>query len=64
MNAPKKVHKSHIEVRFVSKSVKFPIHFAGQDRLEKVFKKICAIEEARDFSRHSSAEDLAKLQAL
>jgi len=28
--------------------------------MEKVFKKICAIEESRELSRHSSNEDLTK----
>ena len=28
--------------------------------MEKVFKKICAIEESRELSRHSSNEDLSK----
>ena len=63
MKAPKNVNKSCVEIRFVSKSVKFPISFHGRDLLEKVFKKISAIEESRDFSRHSSNEDLQKLQA-
>lgn len=56
------VRKSRVEVRFVSKSVKFPISFSSHDLLEKVFKKISSIEESRDFSRHSSNEDLLKYQ--
>jgi len=44
----------------VGKSVKFPIHFAGHNPLEKVFTKICSIEESRELSKHSSNEDLNK----
>ena len=56
MKAPRSMRKSLIRIGFVSKSVKFPIHFSGHDRLQNVFKKISSIEE----SRHSSSEDLIK----
>ena len=57
----KRVRKSRIEIVFYGKSVRFPIHFRGNDYLEKVFKKIRAIEESREMSRHSSGEDLSKM---
>lgn len=53
-----RIRKSQIDIAFSSKSVKFPIHFQDYEYLEKVFKKICAIEESREISsRHSSNED-------
>ena len=63
MNATKRVRKSRIEVVFYGKSVKFPIHFGGSVPMEKVFKKISAIEESRELSRTSSNEDLNRQHA-
>eukprot|EP00353_Schmidingerella_taraikaensis_P002632 CAMPEP_0185581126 /NCGR_PEP_ID=MMETSP0434-20130131/18116_1 /TAXON_ID=626734 ORGANISM="Favella taraikaensis, Strain Fe Narragansett Bay" /NCGR_SAMPLE_ID=MMETSP0434 /ASSEMBLY_ACC=CAM_ASM_000379 /LENGTH=161 /DNA_ID=CAMNT_0028199589 /DNA_START=840 /DNA_END=1326 /DNA_ORIENTATION=+ len=60
MKATRYVRRSRIKIGFVGKSVKFPIHFAGHNPLEKVFAKICSIEESRELSKHSSNEDLNK----
>ena len=59
----KRIRKSQIEIVFYGKSLRSPIHFRDNDYLEKVFKKICAIEECRELSRHSSGEDLSKMAA-
>lgn len=59
----KHVRKSRIDIVFYGKSVRFPIHFRDNDYLEKVFKKISAIEESRELSRHSSGEDLTNMAA-
>ena len=63
MHATKRVRKSRIEIVFYGKSVKFPIRFGGSIPMEKVFKKISAIEESRELSRTSSNEDLNRQAA-
>ena len=65
MRAPRYFRKSRIQIGFLSKSAKFPIHFSGGNLLEKVFHKIHSIEEARELqlSKNSSNEDLNKLSA-
>jgi len=37
MRAPRNIRKSRIQIGFLSKSAKFPLHFSGQNLLEKVF---------------------------
>ena len=62
MKAARMVHHSRVQIVFCGKSVPFPIHFSGSDYMEKVFKKICTIEESREFSRTSSNEELKGLR--
>lgn len=45
MKASSSVRRSRIDIVFYGKSVRFPIRFQSNDYMQKVFKKICAIEE-------------------
>ena len=58
MQAPRQIRHRHIQLDFYGKSVRFPIRFEGGDLMEKVFKRICTIEESRELSKNSSNEDL------
>jgi len=40
MKAPRHFRKARFSIVFYSKSVKFSIHFAGHNKLEKVFQKL------------------------
>ena len=60
MKAPSHIRRSRIQIGFLSKSAKFPVHFAGHNLLLKVFKQINAIEETRALSKNGSSEDLNK----
>ena len=64
MQAPRQIRLRHIQMDFYGKSQKFPIRFEGGDLMEKVFKRICQIEESRELSRNSSNEDLHNKQLM
>lgn len=57
MHAVGLVRKFRISIHFFGKSVRFPIHFEGRDNLQKVFKKICGIEESRERSQRLSPHE-------
>ena len=61
MRLPRNISRSKIEIRFYGKSARFPITFQGGDLIEKVFKKICSIEESRELSKNSSGEELPRM---
>lgn len=61
MKVPPLRKHTKMSIGFHGRSALFPVYFDGSELIEKVFRKICSIEEAREISLNSSNEDFSKL---
>ena len=61
MKVPPFKPNTRTQIGFYGKSSKFPMRVRGNELMDKVYKKICSIEEQRERSKqNSSTEELPK----